>query len=129
MEEFWGDNVRSTPMSTESHMILGEGVAACLLLSAHRAVIFAIAQLSCFIDVGFSSSTADSATLRGAAGGPHGRRGCPRLAVGRRDRRPGTVRALEQGRTAAGATWRTRSVPHGRRRQPRDSGVRPGDAG
>ena len=29
-------------------MILGGGVAVCLLLSAHRAVIFAIAQLSCF---------------------------------------------------------------------------------
>ena len=28
-------------------MILGGGVAVCLLLSAHRAVIFAIAQLSC----------------------------------------------------------------------------------
>ena len=28
-------------------MILDGGVAACLLLSAHRAVIFAIAQLSC----------------------------------------------------------------------------------
>jgi len=29
-------------------VILGGGVAVCLLLSAHRAVIFAIAQLSCF---------------------------------------------------------------------------------
>ena len=28
-------------------MILGGGVALCLLLSVHRAVIFAIAQLSC----------------------------------------------------------------------------------
>jgi len=28
---------------------LGGGVAVCLLLSAHRAVIFAIAQLSCYI--------------------------------------------------------------------------------
>ena len=28
-------------------MILGGGVAVCLLLSAHRTVIFAIAQLSC----------------------------------------------------------------------------------
>ena len=28
-------------------MILGEGVAVCLLLSAHRAVIFATAQPSC----------------------------------------------------------------------------------
>jgi len=28
-------------------VILGGGVAVCLLLSAHRAVIFAIAQLSC----------------------------------------------------------------------------------
>jgi len=48
-------NVLSTPTSitsgwiesTESHVILGRGVAVCLLLSAHRAVIFAIAQLSC----------------------------------------------------------------------------------
>ena len=30
-------------------MILGGGVAVCLLLSAHRAVIFAIAQLSCYM--------------------------------------------------------------------------------
>jgi len=30
-------------------MILGGGLAVCLLLSAHRAVIFAIAQLFCFI--------------------------------------------------------------------------------
>jgi len=29
-------------------VILGGGVAVCSLLSAHRAVIFAIAQLSCF---------------------------------------------------------------------------------
>jgi len=28
-------------------VILGGGVAVCILLSAHRAVIFAIAQLSC----------------------------------------------------------------------------------
>jgi len=28
-------------------VILGEGLAVCLLLSAHRAVIFAIGQLSC----------------------------------------------------------------------------------
>jgi len=28
-------------------VILDGGVAVCLLLSAHRAVIFAIAQLSC----------------------------------------------------------------------------------
>jgi len=50
---FWGENVRSTLTSitpgsiesTESHVILGGGVAVCLLLSAHRAVIFAIAQL------------------------------------------------------------------------------------
>jgi len=35
--------------STESHVILGGGVAVCLLLSAHRAVIFAIAQLSCLV--------------------------------------------------------------------------------
>ena len=32
-------------------MILGGGVAVCLLLSAHRAVIFAIAQLSCLVIV------------------------------------------------------------------------------
>jgi len=30
-------------------VILGGDVAVCLLLSAHRAVIFAIAQLSCLI--------------------------------------------------------------------------------
>jgi len=55
MEKFWGENVRSTSTSItsgwieliESHVILGGGVAVCLLLSAHRAVIFAIAQLSC----------------------------------------------------------------------------------
>jgi len=29
-------------------MILGEGVVVCLLSSAQRAVIFAMAQLSCF---------------------------------------------------------------------------------
>jgi len=29
-------------------VILGGGVAVCLLLSAHHTVIFAIAQLSCF---------------------------------------------------------------------------------
>ena len=54
MEKFWGENVRSTPTSitsgwiesTESRVIVGRGVAVCLLLSAHRAVIFAIAQLS-----------------------------------------------------------------------------------
>jgi len=57
MEKFWEENVRSTPTSitsgwiesTESHVILGGGVAACLLLSAHRAVIFAIAQPSYYI--------------------------------------------------------------------------------
>jgi len=59
MEKFWGENVRSTPMSitsgwtesssTECLVILGEGVAVCvcLLLSVHHAVMFAIAQLSC----------------------------------------------------------------------------------
>jgi len=57
MEKFWGENVHSTPTSitsdwiesTESHVILGGGVAVCLclLLSAHRVVVFAIAQLSC----------------------------------------------------------------------------------
>jgi len=35
--------------STESHVILGGSVAVCLLLSAHRAIIFVIAQLSCSI--------------------------------------------------------------------------------
>jgi len=57
MEKFWGENVRSSPTSitsgridsTESHVILGGGVAVCLLLSAHRAVIFAISQRSCRI--------------------------------------------------------------------------------
>jgi len=34
-----------TIVQSESHLILGGGVAVCLLLSAHRAVIFAIAQL------------------------------------------------------------------------------------
>jgi len=29
-------------------MVLGGGVVVCLLLSAHRVVIFAIARLSCF---------------------------------------------------------------------------------
>ena len=56
MKKFWGENVCSTPTSitsgwiesTESHVILGKGLAVCLLLSAHCAVIFAIAQLSCF---------------------------------------------------------------------------------
>ena len=56
MEKFWGENVSSTPTSitsdgiesTESHVILGGGVAVCLLLSTHRAVIFAIIQLPCF---------------------------------------------------------------------------------
>jgi len=55
LEKFWGENVRSTPTSitsgwiesTESHVVLDGGVAVCLLLSAHHAVIFAIAQLSC----------------------------------------------------------------------------------
>jgi len=49
--------VRSTPTSitsgwtesTESHVILGGGMAVCLLLSVHHAVIFAIAQLSCYL--------------------------------------------------------------------------------
>jgi len=41
MKKFGGENV----CSTESHVILGGGVAVCLLLSAHRAVIIAIAQL------------------------------------------------------------------------------------
>jgi len=58
MEKFWAENVRSTPTSitsgwiesTESHVILGGGVAVYLLLSAHRAVIFVIAQLSCWLN-------------------------------------------------------------------------------
>ena len=56
MEKFWGENVHSTPTSimsgwiesTESYVILGGGVAFCLLLSAHRTVIFAIALFSCY---------------------------------------------------------------------------------
>ena len=43
------DQIIYLPTSTESHVILGGGVAVCLLLSAHRAVIFAISQLSCYI--------------------------------------------------------------------------------
>jgi len=35
--------------------MLGEGVAVCLLLSAHSAVIFAIARLCCFV-VGMARS-------------------------------------------------------------------------
>jgi len=38
-------------------VILGERVAVCLLLSAHRAVVFAIAQLSCL-----NKSTKDGRT-------------------------------------------------------------------
>ena len=40
-------------------MSLGGGVAVCLLLSAHRAVIFAIAQLSCLqqLSAMYSSNT------------------------------------------------------------------------
>jgi len=57
MQKFWGENVRSAPTSitsdltesTESHVILGGGVAVCLFLSAHRTVIFAISQLSCLV--------------------------------------------------------------------------------
>jgi len=62
MEKFWGENIRSTPMSitsgwiesssTESHVILGGGVAVCVcLLLSHHVVIFAIGQLSCYICV------------------------------------------------------------------------------
>jgi len=55
VEKFGEENVPSTPTSitsgwiesTESHVILDGGGAVCLLLSAHRAVIFAIVQLSC----------------------------------------------------------------------------------
>ena len=39
-------------------MILGGGVAVypvCLLLSAHRAVMFAIAQLCCYVSVQISN--------------------------------------------------------------------------
>ena len=52
VEKCWGENVRSTPTSitsgsTESHVILGGGVATgCLLLSLHRTVIYVIAKLS-----------------------------------------------------------------------------------
>ena len=57
MQKFWGENVHSIPTSitsgwiesTKSHVILGEGVVACLLLLAHRVLIFAIAQLSCYL--------------------------------------------------------------------------------
>jgi len=56
IQKFWGENVRSTPTSitsgwsesTENHVILGGGVAVCLLLLAHHTVIFVIAQLSCY---------------------------------------------------------------------------------
>jgi len=56
MEKFWGENVRSSPTSitsgwiesAKSHVILSGGVAVCLLLLAHRAVIFAIPLLSYF---------------------------------------------------------------------------------
>jgi len=37
-------------------VILGGGVAVCLLLSAHRAIIVAIAQLSCLSNVGLEVS-------------------------------------------------------------------------
>jgi len=55
MEKFWGENVRSIAMSitsgwnesTDSHVILSGGVDVCLLLSAHRAVIFVTSHLSC----------------------------------------------------------------------------------
>jgi len=67
MEKFWGENVRSTSTSitsgciesTESHVIVGGGVAVCLLLSAHRAVSFAFARLSCFV---FAQSTLASSS-------------------------------------------------------------------
>jgi len=36
------------PYSYNFGSLLGGGVAVCLFLSAHRAVIFAISQLSCF---------------------------------------------------------------------------------
>jgi len=56
MEKFLGENVRSTPIY--AHNVRVNWVnresrdlrwrCGCLLLSAHRAVIFAISQLSCF---------------------------------------------------------------------------------
>jgi len=56
MEKFWGENVHPTPasitpveLSQPRVVILGGAVAVCLLSSAHRAVIFAIAQVSCLI--------------------------------------------------------------------------------
>jgi len=56
-------------------VILGGGVAVCLLLSAHRAVIFASAQLSCFLFISYCVATfgdqddrtsLDTAVRRGA---------------------------------------------------------------
>jgi len=49
MEKFWGEDIRSTPTSITSGWIesTNGSVGVCLLLLAHRAVIFAIAQLSC----------------------------------------------------------------------------------
>jgi len=40
-------------------VILGVGVAVCLLLSTHRAVIFAIAQLSCKASYNITHSEGD----------------------------------------------------------------------
>ena len=57
VEKFLGENVHSTPTSiasdwiesTESRVIFSGAVAVCLHLSAHHVVIFAIAQLSCYL--------------------------------------------------------------------------------
>jgi len=46
-------------------MILGGGVAVCLLLSAHRAVIFAIAQLSCYYYTELSTDWVDPRVVSG----------------------------------------------------------------
>ena len=45
-------------------MILGGGVAVCLLLSAHRAVIFAIAQLFVYIPTTDAGSQPDEGFRR-----------------------------------------------------------------
>ena len=70
MEKFWREYVRSTSTSitsgriesTESHVILGGGVAL-LLLSAHRAVICAIAQLYCQLVYRLATTAAAAAAV------------------------------------------------------------------
>jgi len=55
MEKFWGENVRSTPTSitsgwiesTESHVILGEGVAVCCLFTFVQLLYHSTAFLFC----------------------------------------------------------------------------------